>query len=200
MYDDVNWMPLFDQKGDCIGQLKFTASTRFDSTEGVENLSVQEVPSGGGECRGGVGKSRLLHHSADSQDIWICHVWHFLNFEDTVGAHLALWNVDGAQHASATLSADTSHRFQDAARLHEVIRQKNRDCILIWLQCSFRAADSVAEAEGLFLGHRLNREQIGCATYLFEKLQLTLRVEMFLQVEVVDEMRYDPVLSGRGHD
>ncbi|SMG36809.1 hypothetical protein SAMN02745947_02521 [Rhodococcus rhodochrous J3] len=49
MYDDVNRMPFFDQKGDCVGKLKLSVGTRLDATQCIEDLAVQEVSARGGQ-------------------------------------------------------------------------------------------------------------------------------------------------------
>ncbi|KLL96063.1 hypothetical protein NJ76_19545 [Rhodococcus sp. IITR03] len=84
--------------------------------------------------------------------------------------------------------------------MHEVVWQKNCDRIFVRIQHGFRAADSMTQTEWLLLDNRFNREQTGRPAHFLEQLELALRLQVFLKVEVVDEVRYNSVLSGGRHD
>ncbi|EHK82637.1 hypothetical protein AK37_15578 [Rhodococcus pyridinivorans AK37] len=84
--------------------------------------------------------------------------------------------------------------------MHEIVREKNGDRVFVRLQRSFCATDSMAQAEWLLLDNRFDREQIGRPSYFLEQFELAIRFEVLLEVEVIDEMRYNSVLSGGCHN
>lgn len=198
--DYVNRVSFGNKQCDRVGQLDFSACTRLDPAQRIENRAIKQITTGGRVVGRRVLGLRLLDHARDLEDIGVDRIRNDFDGEDAVRAHLLARNLDRAQHGPAAALPNACHYLEDAAGRHQIVGKEHGNARLILVEHLLHLRNRVPKAQRLLLNDGFDIEESGRDLHLLEKFELALLAEVAFEHLVFDEVRDDAVFTRRGDD